>query len=842
LPQQYRAEWWFFQTHLADNILPTFFMKSALQTVLKLSAAAFYVLTSLLCLLAFIPYTYLFLIKEPPYLWLISFLRYHSFLYWAAFLAQGLAYWPQRKNLFIRAALATQAFIGIYVSARNFLPHIENRWPAYGMGIAVLASTLMAAAPYFVTGVRKSSRAQPGMLSYTNAVLSAVTVALLSCFGSLSPGHLDPQLFLHPYSGLELGICIVAAHVWIAVLAVSIFNVVLLAARKIAPAYDVRPILLTFAVIVGLSIASSRCLQDSLTFGGWLNVFYSVLFSTTITVVGFTVLQPLLVGAQHGAKDRTARIVLMLLACFAAIAVVAWPNIVGEVDWNGVFKGSVTILLWILVPLAIFRLRPRWETYSLPGMSAVLLIAGFTYWGLTVSAFLWARELGATEGRIAAATSEYANQNVSFGMTHELISGRFGERCGELCTTMRQYTNIPNAQANFDLHLVQQMSPATVKRPNIFIIVVDSLRQDHVGAYNPRVHFTPNLDSLARDSFVMKNAYTQYSGTSLSESALWAGTLLLHSHFMQPFDKVNSLKKLAQTDGYQIIVSYDEILRSILPDRGDFTKLDANKPWNELELSTTLSEAESVLDSRKDPDRPVFFYAQPKNVHLLARNKLPHATSKWDVPPEFDRRISWELHQVDEFLGDFIHYLKSRNMYDNSILIITADHGDAEGQFGRSGHVGIIVPEVARVPLIIHLPEYMRSRFICDPDSIATLTDITPTLYYLLGHTPIEKNNLFGRPLFTATKEELNDYHRTELFLASDQRAAYGLLSDNGRFLFAAYDSPLQVSLFDLHQDPNATRNILTPAKEKQYEQRVLNYLEEIDQFYNYHPTGASTR
>ncbi len=314
---------------------------------------------------------------------------------------------------------------------------------------------------------------------------------------------------------------------------------------------------------------------------------------------------------------------------------------------------------------------------------------------------------------------------------------------------------------------------------------------------------------------------------------------------MQPFDKVNSLKKLAQTDGYQIIVSYDEILRSILPDNGDFTKLDANKPWNELELSTTLQEVESVLDNRKDPSRPVFFYAQPKNVHLLARNKLPHATSKWDVSPEFDRRISWELHQVDEFLGDFVRYLiKSRGMYDNSIIIITADHGDAEGQFGRSGHVGIIVPEVARVPdLIIHLPEYMRSRFICDPDF-----DRHPDRHYpnsllsLLGHTPIEENDLFGRPVFTHSKEELNKYHRTELFLASDQRAAYGLLSDNGRFMFAAYDSPLQVSLFDLQQDPNATRNILTPAEEKQYEQRVMNYLEEIDHFYNYHPTGASTR
>ncbi len=94
--------------------------------------------------------------------------------------------------------------------------------------------------------------------------------------------------------------------------------------------------------------------------------------------------------------------------------------------------------------------------------------------------------------------------------------------------------------------------------------MIDSLRQDYVGAYNSKVDFTPNLDAFASDSVVIHNVYTQYAGTSLSEPAIWAGAMLLHAHYLQPFTRVNSLEKLATADGYQMVVSDDEILRQLL--------------------------------------------------------------------------------------------------------------------------------------------------------------------------------------------------------------------------------------------------------------------------------------
>jgi arylsulfatase A-like enzyme len=179
-------------------------------------------------------------------------------------------------------------------------------------------------------------------------------------------------------------------------------------------------------------------------------------------------------------------------------------------------------------------------------------------------------------------------------------------------------------------------------------------------------------------------------------------------------------------------------------------------------------------------------------------------------------------------------------MYDNSIIIVTSDHGDATGEFGRSSHSTSIWPEIMQVPLIVHLPPKMREHLVYDDTRISTLTDITPTLYYLLGHRPIAHNPLYGRPLFAETREELDRYPRRDLLLASDVRAVYGILTGDGRYLYTTYDSPAQSYLFDLAADPNAEHNILTPALKQRYDVEIIEHLHLIGDFYGYKPGVGS--
>jgi arylsulfatase A-like enzyme len=145
-----------------------------------------------------------------------------------------------------------------------------------------------------------------------------------------------------------------------------------------------------------------------------------------------------------------------------------------------------------------------------------------------------------------------------------------------------------------------------------------------------------------------------------------------------------------------------------------------------------------------------------------------------------------------------------------------------------------------RVPMIIHLPAKMREHLVYDDTRLSTLTDITPTLYYLLGHRPIRQSPVYGRPLFSETRQELESYRPHDLLLASDVRAVYGILTADGRYLYTTYDSPAQSYLFDLSADPNAERNVLTAPLKQKYDEEIIEHLQMIGDFYGYRPGVGS--
>jgi arylsulfatase A-like enzyme len=228
-------------------------------------------------------------------------------------------------------------------------------------------------------------------------------------------------------------------------------------------------------------------------------------------------------------------------------------------------------------------------------------------------------------------------------------------------------------------------------------------------------------------------------------------------------------------------------------------------------------------------------------VHQFARNDVPGPASQhWPDRAGLNTRITYEVHWVDSRLGEFFNYLKQRGMYDDSIIIVTSDHGDATGEFGRVSHSTSIWPEIMHVPLIIHLPPKMRGHLVYDDTRLSTLTDITPTLYYLLGHRPLRQNPLYGRPLFAETRQELDRYQPKDLLLASDVRAVYGILTADGQYLYTVYDSPAQSYLFDLAADPNAEHNILTAPLKQRYDEEIIEHLQLIGDFYGYKPGVGS--
>jgi len=807
---------------------------------LKLLWATYMLLTSFYCLLAFFPYTYYALIKSPAYAWMPWFAHQHARLYWLALFGLAAAYYKDKKwMLYVALIFAPLTVAGIFITARPFLPDLRSDMSAYAWSVAALAAILVVAV-IDVVAHRFEQRGEPQVsLTYMPAVLSVITVAILSVMGQwiMDRGEAYPSV-IHAHE-IPLGLWSIVTHVVVALVAVSGLNLLFAAAAKTTRPRLVRNSVIGLAVFCAGVYSLANFLNSALGFHGWLAWIYSILLVASLLSLGLalafhlpgSVRIPL---REKGDKRAVKAVLVLALMGLGALSLIL-PSTVGQWDWNGVFQLIFTLVLWFAMTGCFYLFgRPRMP-YSWTAIVAVLVITGATYKTLQLADIYWGKSLGATDDDISRSLEKYAGLDVSFRFAHHLLGNALPEQpCEDFCRILRSYTNIRDAQTGRQIQFVDHLTPAQGKRPNIIMVVVDSMRPDYLGPYNSKVNFTPNIDALAADSVVFRNTYSQYAGTYLSEPAIWAGAMILHAHYLRPFENVNGLEKLVNADGYHEIISYDNVVREILSPKDELTKLDTETPtWRALDFCSTVPQLTANLDAHPDPSRPLFFYAQPQNVHMFATNTEPTVkTSNWSSPG-FNPRIALAVHQTDQCIGNLLSYLKSHGLYENSIIVLTSDHGDATGELGRRAHSYLIYPEVMHVPLIVHLPKSMRSKLTYNPDRISTLTDITPSLYYLLGHRPIKQDPMLGQPLFAETKEELDRYRRDELFLASDMTAIYGIL-DKGRFMYVTYAAPSRSYLFDLATDPNAEHNILTEELKRHYDQRVIDNLKQIGDFYGY--------
>ncbi len=806
----------------------------------------------------------------PPYAWMPWLAHHQAALYWSAIagaLLSGSTFsgstfagslgrnWKTDKQSTLLIGLLVAA--GVYLTLRPFLPGLQSDNAAYYWSLTALLPLIglsiwqtSSAAGERGADVEPENDAAP--FGFSAGLLVALVVSVIYTIGARLRLYSDTHTLQFHWQDAEVAFWSLASHFALAIVVLSTINLIFLLAAKTSKPQAVRRGLVGTAIAIVLSFVLTRFLGSAMSFDGWSARLYAIAFALTLTLWGFSIVKPFLAltdtnngkspSSREGRLTFGQSIATWTIIVMVTLLALGSRWLIGGEDWNGFVESTAALIFWIAMSLCVYRLRPVRANYSAVVIAGVLLAGIFVYKALQATEIFWSKSVGSTDDEISLKLEEYGAGDASFQLAHHILGDGRGEVCGDLCRIMRQYTNVRDTHTNAEVRLVDNFSRTRNVPPNIFVFVIDAMRPDYLGAYNPRVNYTPNLDAFARDSIVLHNAYTQYAGTSLSEPALWAGAMMLHAHYLQPFSKVNGLEQMLRTDNYQMVVSMDEVVKEILSPDDHLVKLDMDKTlWNHLEIGDTLRQAKVALDSQINSQQPIFFYDQPKNVHQFARNDVPSPTSQhWQAPDGMSIRISYEVHWVDARLGEFFSYLKQRGMYDNSIIIVTSDHGDATGEFGRMSHSTSIWPEIMRVPLIIHLPPKMREHLVYDDTRASTLTDVTPTLYYLLGHRPIVQNPLYGRPLFAETKQELDSYPRKDLLFASDVRAVYGIMTADQRYLYTTYDSPAASYLFDLTADPNAQHNILTPPLKQRYDEEIIEHLHRIGDFYGYKPGVGS--
>jgi arylsulfatase A-like enzyme len=250
-------------------------------------------------------------------------------------------------------------------------------------------------------------------------------------------------------------------------------------------------------------------------------------------------------------------------------------------------------------------------------------------------------------------------------------------------------------------------------------------------------------------------------------------------------------------------------------------------------VCSTLGELEQRVES-SDSSRPIFFYSLPQNVHIAvaSRRKVPAGESY----PGFFPAVASSIRRIDGCFGSFIDFLKRTNRYDNSIVILTADHGDSLGEEGRWGHAFFIVPEVMRIPLIVHVPPRLRERMPVDLSALTFSSDIVPSLYALLGYEPGVPGSLAGRAAFGPSADDSAWRRRDEFLLASSYGAVYAVLRRNGTRMYVVDAVDGSDSAFDLSDDGIGQRLPVTETVSKESRARIRLHLAVLARENRYRP------
>jgi hypothetical protein len=774
----------------------------------RLLNAVFFLAVSAYGVLSYSPFAYEQFIKPNVVPALTDFVLVSPWLFWLALLITLLTLMPALRAprrvttdpspLEIRsrarglawAYVAASVVTGVAVTVRPPLAMIGNSWRAFAIGLIALVPPIWLAAldhaiwPSPV--IERTTRGRALAICSMSALVAWAVYALGVPFRLRDVIGIDlPARALAFAFGSSL-ILDVIVFATLCLVLVAVIGAIGVARGGGAPEYWLFVAVL--AICAGAVLYSLVC--ASIAFTGVYAAMASAWLGCALAVVWADLArlrsdrspdgrQPAgdslsLFGAPVAGSGSRVGPALVL----AVLPVVAYELVdaVSHFDWNFLLQKLGVLIVWLLAFAAIAGVtgRPRrggrrtsaW--LALTPLVVLTLYAGFGWMDRRADA--------------AAIIDGYAAVDPSFRLIRDASTTRSADTV-EYYARLRAHTLVaPRDVQPPAIDFVRPLRPVPGQKPDIFLIVIDSVRRDYLSPYNPGVTFTPEIAKLAADSVVFERAFSRYSGTALAVPSIWAGGMVIHALAQPAFGDRNTLLKLLNANGYVRMMGMDHITHELVPRDAHLDELDRDTGTMDVDLCGTIDELSRKL-RRTAP--PVFFYSLPQNVHLAvaAHRKVPAGESY----PGFFAPVASTLWRIDACLGRLVDVLKETDRYDNSVIIVTSDHGDSLGEEGRWGHAYFVHPEVMRIPLIVHVPSRPKPRLVADAAAVSFSTDIAPSLYALLGYEPADLGALYGRPLFvTPEADGANaDARRQQPFLlASSYGAVYATLRENGRHLY----------------------------------------------------------
>jgi len=342
----------------------------------------------------------------------------------------------------------------------------------------------------------------------------------------------------------------------------------------------------------------------------------------------------------------------------------------------------------------------------------------------------------------------------------------------------------------------------------IVVISVDTLRADHLPVYGYKKVRTPAIDRLAADGVVFERAYSHAPQTLPAHAALLSGHLPFETGVrdntgftVRPGERM--LPQLLRERGYAtggVVSAF--VLRKDTGIAQGFDFFDGEMPattdagFGQVQRDGAISEAIAERWLASVGSSRAFLF-----LHLDEPHR-PYAP-----PPRFGEYLPYdgEIAYSDEIIGHFLEYLKSRQLYDRSTIVLLSDHGEGLGDHGEQEHGLFVYDEAIHVPLIIKQEGNAGAgRRVAD---VVQHIDLVPTMLDLVKAP--DPGRLRGRslkPLLDGAGRVAEVPVYSEALYA---RYHFGwseltaLTSDRYRYIKAPREE-----LYDLQHDPGERSNI----------------------------------
>ncbi|MBI5376040.1 MAG: sulfatase [Candidatus Schekmanbacteria bacterium] len=377
---------------------------------------------------------------------------------------------------------------------------------------------------------------------------------------------------------------------------------------------------------------------------------------------------------------------------------------------------------------------------------------------------------------------------------------------------------------------------------NIILITIDAARADHIGAYGYRRETSPNVDRIAKNGVLFENCYSHASWTLPSMISMFTSILpVIHGNVRAQIESKKIIYQEVLSDDFETLPEFmksagyttagfstnGHLIRKEGFAQG-FDYYDEECLWENAECVN--EKAISWLENNHD--KKFFMWVHYIDAHA---DHQPGIKGRYNPPEKYKEMFKvegdpmgkevsealydGEIRHCDDVFGELLKEFEKYGILENSVIVITSDHGESFMEHGKWYHADNVYRELIHVPFIISYPPlFEKGKKI---DTVVSHIDLLPTLLEIAGINPasrIEGKSLV--PLLEGKGNKWEDksvYCETRKYDGLDLRT---IILDNYQYILNYKDG--MEELYNMADDPLETKNLINEKKILSAEMRKI--------------------